>query len=420
EYSYVYGPYYPNFATKAMDDVFKYAYILGSKHTINATAGFGGTITPSGAVTVCGGSSQTFTITANFKFMISKILVDGNPITISNPSQMTYTFNNVKSDHTIEAQFVSMPDTSPPTITKISGIDVNAFQYVTINKNSYTFAVEAYDDSGIARMVVKVNGVVQIDKNNLDPTIYLTEGTNNVEVSVYDMYGNYATKSFKVISDTKPPVVTVDDMPSYVSSQVITIKGTAIDTGSGIRSLMVNGTPVGATLQGNFVAEVTLAQGANAISIEATDNLGNKGTTVINLSYAQPQSKQSYMVVLKVNSSDITVNGTAKKIDAQGSKPIIQSGRTLLPIRTLIESLGGTVDWNGKEQKVTITLNGHSMVLWIGKTTAVVDNSNYTLDVAPMIINGRTYLPLRFISEHLGASVNWDDKTQIVTIYYWP
>jgi hypothetical protein len=408
------------FARKAMDDIFKYAYMLGSKHTITATAGFGGTITPSGAVTVSSGSSQTFTITANLKFMINKVLVDGSAITITNPSQMTYTFNNVKSDHTIEAQFVSIPDTSPPTITKISGIDVNAFQDVTINKNSYTFTVEAYDDSGIARMVVKANGVVQIDKNSLDPTIYLSEGTNTVEVTVYDTYGNYATKSFKVISDTKPPVVIVDDMPASVSSQVITVKGTAIDTGSGVRSLTVNGDIVNVTLQGGFEAKVTLTQGANAITIEATDKLGNKGTTVINLSYAQPQAKQSYMVVLKVGSPSIEVNGTSKKIDTQGSKPIIQNGRTLLPIRTLIESLSGTVAWDAKEQKVTITLNGHSIVLWIGKTTALVDGSNATLDVAPLIINGRTYIPLRFVSEHLGGSVNWDATTQTITVYYWP
>jgi|GEM_PF-5250478 len=417
EYSYNYGY---SFALKAMDDVFKYAYMLGSKHTITATAGFGGTITPSGAVTVSSGSSQTFTITANFKFMINKVLVDGSPISITNPSQMTYTFNNVKSDHTIEAQFVSIPDTSPPTIAKISGIDVNALKDVIINKNSYAFTVEAYDDSGISRMVVKVNGVVQIDKNSLDPTIYLTEGTNTVEVTVYDAYGNYATKSFKVISDTKPPVVTVDDMPASVSSQVITVKGTAIDTGSGVRSLTVNGDLVNVTLQGSFEAKVTLAQGVNAINIEATDKLGNKGTTVINLSYAQPQAKQSYMVVLKVGSPSIEVNGTSKKIDTQGSKPIIQNGRTLLPIRTLIESLGGTVAWDAKEQKVTITLNGHSIVLWIGKTTALVDGSNATLDVAPLIINGRTYIPLRFVSEHLGGSVSWDATTQTVTIYYWP
>lgn len=125
-------------------------------------------------------------------------------------------------------------------------------------------------------------------------------------------------------------------------------------------------------------------------------------------------------IILNIGNPNITVNGTSKKIDAQGSKPIIQNGRTILPIRTLIESLGGTVDWNAKEQKVTITLNGHSIVLCIGKTTALVDGSKTTLDVAPQIINGRTYIPLRFVSEHLGASVNWDGTTQTITIYYWP
>jgi hypothetical protein len=126
------------------------------------------------------------------------------------------------------------------------------------------------------------------------------------------------------------------------------------------------------------------------------------------------------MVVLKVGNPTITVNGISKKIDAQGSKPIIKDGRTLLPIRTLIESLGGEVQWNEKEQKVTIELNGHSVVFWIGKTTALVDGYKTTLDVAPQIINGRTYIPLRFVSENLGATVDWDATTKTVTIYYWP
>ncbi|MGC8576326.1 MAG: stalk domain-containing protein, partial [Caldisericum sp.] len=194
----------------------------------------------------------------------------------------------------------------------------------------------------------------------------------------------------------------------------------AFDNVTGLQSLTVNGNPVITTLEGNFETTVPLSAGANTIKIEAVDRVGNKYTQSFTVFYTPPQIKQSYIVVLKVGSPSITVNGTSKKIDSQGSKPIIKNGRTLLPIRTLIESLGGTVEWNAKEQKVTITLNGHSMILWIGKTTALVDNSKASLDVAPQIINGRTYLPLRFISENLGASVNWDDQTQTITIYYRP
>ncbi|MGB9856412.1 MAG: stalk domain-containing protein, partial [Caldisericum exile] len=307
------------------------------------------------------------------------------------------------------------------TLPTINGINLDSpGATITINSGALTFTVSASDESGISRMVVKVNGIVVVDKNNLDPTITLFEGTNTVEVTVYDTVGNYTTKSFKVISDTKPPFVIIPDIPQIVTTDTLTFKGTAFDNVTGLQSLTVNGNPVITTLEGNFETTVPLSTGANTIKIEAVDRVGNKYTQSFTVFYTPPQIKQSYIVVLKVGSPSITVNGTSKKIDSQGSKPIIKNGRTLLPIRTLIESLGGTVEWNAKEQKVTITLNGHSMILWIGKTTALVDNSKASLDVAPQIINGRTYLPLRFISENLGASVNWDDQTQTITIYYRP
>ena len=269
-------------------------------------------------------------------------------------------------------------------------------------------------------MVVKVNGVVQIDKNNLDPpTIYLSEGVNNIDVTVYDASGNYTTKSFKVISDTKPPIINVD-IPQTSTTQEITIKGIVFDSVTGVQSLTVNGNSVIPALAGEFETKLTLSSGANTITIEAIDKVGNKEIKTFTVSYFQPQAKQSYLITLKINDPDITVNGISKKIDAQGSKPIIKNGRTLLPIRTLIESLGGTISWDATEKKVTIELNGHSIILWIDKTTALVNGSKVKLDVAPIIINGRTYLPLRFISENLGASVDWDETTKTVTIYYWP
>jgi len=396
--------------------------VIGSPCTITTSAGFGGTITPSGTITVNYGGSQSFTIKADAGYFIYKILVDNTPIQFNNPMVYTYTFNNVTANHTISAEFMKIPDTTPPTVTlpTINGVNLDVpGAVITTNSGTFSFTVSAYDESGIGRMVVKVNGVVQIDKNNLDPTIYLSEGVNTVEVTVYDTAGNYTTKSFKVISDTKPPVIDVT-LPETVSSQELTVKGTVVDLVTGVQSVTVNDNPVILTLEGNFETKLALSPGANTVIIEATDNVGNKSTKSFTVSYIQPQAKQSYIVILKVGDPNITVNGISQKIDAQGSKPIIKNGRTLLPIRTLIESLGGTVEWDAKEQKVTITLNGHSIVLWIGKTTALVDGSKTTLDVAPIIINGRTYLPLRFISEHLGGSVDWDPTTQTITIYYWP
>ncbi|MGB9667229.1 MAG: stalk domain-containing protein, partial [Candidatus Cryosericum sp.] len=398
----------------------------GTVYSIYSAGTTGGTITPSGALQVMNGESQTFAMKPDFGYFISKVLVDGVPIKVVDQvgmsPTMTYTFDNVTSNHTISAEFVRLPDTTPPTLTlpTIGGIDLDApGSTITINSDTFTFTVVATDDTGIGRLLVKVNGQSQIDKSDLDPTIFLSEGTNSVEVIVYDRAGNYASKSFSIISDTKPPVVTLTDVPKTVTKDALVLRGTVFDQTTGLRSFTINGNQIITTLTGEFETTVTLNQGANAITVDALDRVGNRFTQTYTISYTQPQVRQSYMLVLTVGSPIITVNGLSKKIDAQGSTPVIKNSRTLLPIRTLIESLGGTVSWNSSEQEVIVNLHGHSMALWIGKTTALVDGSKVSLDVAPMILGGRTYLPLRFISEHLGASVDWNADSRTITIYYW-
>ena len=416
-----------SFSQKSLDDVFAYAYKLAVKYIIKASAGFGGTISPSGAVTVDYGDSQSFTITANPGYFIYRILVDGSPISFNNQLEYTYTFKNVASNHTIEAQFMKQPDLTPPTLAlpTINGVDLNTPNaLIKVNTPTLTFTVQATDESGIGRLVVKVNGVTQIDKNNLDPTITLQEGMNTVEVTVYDTYGNFVTKSFKVLKDTEgPTIILPSDLPQTVSSNTFTLKGTVIDNASGISTLTINGKPVIPTLNGNFEFQLTLTQGTNTITIEAVDKLNNKTTKTLTLSYTTPQSK-SYIITLKVGDPHIAINSIEKNIDSQGSKPIIQNDRTLLPIRVLIESLGGTVEWDNTQRKVTITLGYNTIELFIGKPIAKVNGVNTPIDstnpkVVPQIINGRTYLPLRFISENLGASVDWDSTTQTITIYYF-
>ncbi|NLI55791.1 hypothetical protein GX420_02215, partial [bacterium] len=123
--------------------------------------------------------------------------------------------------------------------------------------------------------------------------------------------------------------------------------------------------------------------------------------------------------ILQINNPYMTVNGVKKEIDpGRGTVPVIIKGRTLVPIRAIIEEMGGTVDWDGDERKVTIKFKNKTIELWIDKKIAKVDGISKELDVPPMILNGRTMLPLRFVTEELGCTVNWEDKTKTVTITY--
>jgi hypothetical protein len=95
--------------------------------------------------------------------------------------------------------------------------------------------------------------------------------------------------------------------------------------------------------------------------------------------------------------------------------PVIEQGRTLVPLRVIFEALGANVNWDGRTRTVTATKDGTEIKLIIGGR-AYKNNQPVALDVPAKIVNGRTLVPLRFVSEALGAKVNWDAKTQVATI----
>lgn len=131
------------------------------------------------------------------------------------------------------------------------------------------------------------------------------------------------------------------------------------------------------------------------------------------------KAKSKIVIVLHINDPKMTVNGQEKEIDpGRGTKPTIVNSRTLVPIASIIEAMGGTVSWDGKDRRVDITLGNNTIKLWINKLQAQVNGQNKDLDVAPVIINDRTMLPLRFITENLGAEVGWNDAAKEITITY--
>jgi len=96
--------------------------------------------------------------------------------------------------------------------------------------------------------------------------------------------------------------------------------------------------------------------------------------------------------------------------------PIIRNDRTMLPARFVTENLGATVDWIGEEQKVLITKDDLKIEIYIDSDKALVNGEIVELDSPAFIENDRTYTPVRFIAETLGVTVDWDEETQQVII----
>lgn len=123
------------------------------------------------------------------------------------------------------------------------------------------------------------------------------------------------------------------------------------------------------------------------------------------------------VVSLTIDNPVMEVNGMDAEIDpGRDTRPMIVSGRTLVPIRAIIEAFGGVVDWEESSQSVLLKMEGNTIQLGIGGTTAYLNNQAETLDVAPAIYNERTMLPIRFVAEGFNLGVAWDDNTKTVYI----
>jgi len=146
--------------------------------------------------------------------------------------------------------------------------------------------------------------------------------------------------------------------------------------------------------------------------------------------------------VLYCEASDLTeqifvtvkVNDQCIKMDTQ---PYIKSGRVYVPVRFVAEALGAKVDWNEKQNKVLIskkedmeseelnetvteavyTDEEKSIQLTIGSNELIAYGEKKQMDAAPEIVNGRTMIPIRFVSENLDCNVIWSELTYSVLIY---
>ncbi|GIP32455.1 hypothetical protein J2TS4_16650 [Paenibacillus sp. J2TS4] len=102
-----------------------------------------------------------------------------------------------------------------------------------------------------------------------------------------------------------------------------------------------------------------------------------------------------------------------KKLNPEVASRILND-TTLVPVRIVSEELGAKVSWNQEEQRVTIQKTEAEMLLWIDKSYASIDGRGYPLEVSPVNIEGNTLVPVRFVAENLGLDVSWDNETRSV------
>ncbi|HHW41593.1 MAG TPA: hypothetical protein GXX19_10680 [Syntrophomonadaceae bacterium] len=115
-------------------------------------------------------------------------------------------------------------------------------------------------------------------------------------------------------------------------------------------------------------------------------------------------------------------NATGIKVFVKGKQltfdvpPVIKDGRTLVPVRAVTEGMGATVSWDEATRTVTIVKDNVTVILKIGSKTVNVNGQEKLLDVPAQLQNSRTFVPLRLIGEAFNYNVQWDPNSQKVVV----
>ena len=151
------------------------------------------------------------------------------------------------------------------------------------------------------------------------------------------------------------------------------------------------------------------SRGSSSTSTGGNTVSGN--TATVQNSSANNDAKNT--IVFTIDKKEAVVFGETKINDVA---PIIRYERTMLPARFVAENLGAEVLWDDVNKAVTVKKADKELLIYIGSDEAYVDGEKVVLDSAAFIENDRTYTPLRFIAENLGADVIWNKNTREVTI----
>lgn len=130
------------------------------------------------------------------------------------------------------------------------------------------------------------------------------------------------------------------------------------------------------------------------------------------------RARKSDVVFLHIGNYATVSNGTLTWIDRDNKnvKPYIKEGRTMVPLRFITEEMGATVGYNEETAGITVTLGDIVMELTVGEKAYSVNGEAFEMDCAAEIFEDRTFVPVRFVSESLGRAVEWLDVERIVVI----
>lgn len=197
---------------------------------------------------------------------------------------------------------------------------------------------------------------------------------------------------------------------NYINSRDFSADVAGDDSPEGLKFIPASDSPTGEALLlaacevGGTVAVYELA-GADTDHNDSGDS-SNSGSSSSSSDHTVVKPEYDTRIVLKIGSCNVNVDDATVSSDAA---PVIVDGSTMVPLRIITETLGGTADWDGTNRTVTLHIDGKTLTMTIDKIIP-------GFDVTPVIIHDRTYVPIRYVAEALGATVQWAAETQQIII----
>ncbi len=318
------------------------------------------------------------------------------------------------------------------------GQTVTGTALIQINKAPVTLTADRTPMRGAGTVTLTVDGVVEGETVatgvSCDDASITVSGNGNT----YTAYLPNATKTY-----TFTATGTNSNYEWKDNSCTVSVSRKKSSSSSSDTSAPTYGVSTGKTENGKISVTPAKAEAGEKVTIKATPDSGYqldkvtvkdkdnsnvkltkvndneytftmpKGKVSVDATFVQKDAaddnsaaEKSKVIKLQIGSRIVNVDNEAVIYDAA---PVIRNDRTLVPIRIVTETLGGKVDWNGVTKEVTLNIDGKEIKMTIGKTLE-------KYGVAPVIIDGRTFVPVRFVADELGATVAWDDATKTVTI----
>ncbi len=231
--------------------------------------------------------------------------------------------------------------------------------------------------------------------------------------SITAKIGGVESEATQIVVNLAPPIVEITELKTDVAENSIMLYWQGKQEGTHY-IILRNGVEIAKVKDTYYIDSEFVRNGLNKYEVYPERD-GEKGKSLTVKADLRPEKT---VVVFTIGKATAKVNGI--EMDCKGTPFVSSAGRSMVPFRFLGESIGAEVGYttgeDGGVETVSYIMGGKIIILTIGSKIADVDGKMVELDAGPMIREGRTYVPLRFVTEALGAEVGWDSLTRSATI----